>query len=93
MRVTLKIFLRILHNRVRRKCQEYLEDIQFSFRNAMGTREALFALNTLLQKCRDQIKDVFACFKDFEKAFDKVHYVKLMQILKNIEIVKFGDKY
>ncbi|CAG9834054.1 unnamed protein product, partial [Diabrotica balteata] len=32
----------------------------------------------------DQRKDVFACFVDFEKAFDKVQHVKLLQILKNI---------
>ncbi|CAG9834055.1 unnamed protein product, partial [Diabrotica balteata] len=50
----------------------------------MGTREAIFALNILLQKFCDQRKDVFACFVDFEKAFDKVQHVKLLQILKNI---------
>ncbi|CAG9835018.1 unnamed protein product [Diabrotica balteata] len=51
---TLNIFLRILPNRIRRKCED-LEDTQFGFRNAMETREALFALNILLQKCQEKL--------------------------------------
>lgn len=83
---TLKIFLRIIHSRIRLKCEENLEETQFGFRNALGTREALFALNVLLQKCRDQRKDIFVCFVDFEKAFDRVQHDKLIQILKNTGI-------
>lgn len=83
---TLKIFLRIIHNRIRQKCEEDLEETQFGFRNALGTREALFALNILLQKCRDQRKDVYMCFVDFEKAFDRVQHIKLINILENKDI-------
>lgn len=77
----LKILMRIIHNKIRNKCEEDLEETQFGFRNAFGTREALFAFNTLLQKCRDQRKDVFVCFVDYEKAFDRVQHDKLIKIL------------
>ena len=59
-----------------------LDENQFGFREGFGTREALFTINVLLQKCRDQRKDVFACFLDCEKAFDRVKHDDMMRILK-----------
>lgn len=82
---TLKIFLSIIHDRIRTKCERDLDKTQFSFRNAIGTKEAIFALNVLLQKC-DQRKDVFVCFIHYEKAFDRVKHEKLMQILRSARI-------
>lgn len=82
----LKAFLRIIHARIRRRCEEDLDDSQFGFRNAFGTREALFGMNLLLQKCRDQRKDVFACFIDYEKAFDRIQHDKLIDILQGVGI-------
>lgn len=79
---TLKVFLKIIHSRIRNKCENDLDETQFGFRNALGTREAMFALNVLLQKCRDQRKDVFVCFIDYEKAFDRVQHEKLINILR-----------
>lgn len=38
----------------------------------MGTREALFCINTLMQRCLDVNRNIFACFIDFTKAFDKL---------------------
>lgn len=83
---TLKVFLKIIHARIRAKCEADLDETQFGFRNALGTREALFALNILLQKCRDQRKDVFVCFVDYEKAFDRVQHIQLINILRNMEV-------
>lgn len=48
----------------------------------IGTREALFGVQVLIQRCRDVNYDVYACLIDFEKAFDKVKHDKLVQILK-----------
>lgn len=80
----LKTFLRIIHARIRKKCEEDLDYSQFGFRNAFGTREALFGINVMLQKCRDQRKDVFICFLDYEKAFDRIHHDKLLAMLEEI---------
>lgn len=32
-----------------------LDDKQFSFREGMGTRKAMFGLSVILQKCRDRV--------------------------------------
>jgi len=80
----LKAFLHIIHARIRCICEEDLADSQFGFRNAFVTREALFGMNLLLQKCRDQRKDVFACFIDYEKAFDRVQHDKLVDMLRGV---------
>lgn len=91
----LKVFLRIIHARIRAKCEWDLDNAQFGFRNTFGTREALFGLNILLQKCRDHQKDVFACFMDYEKAFDRVLHNTFIDLLcqvgvdgKDIRVIK-----
>lgn len=82
MRYMLKTFFRIIHARIRSMCEWHLDDSQFGFRNAFGTREAPFGLNILLQKCRDHQKNVFACFIDYEKTFDRVLHSTLIDLLR-----------
>lgn len=85
---TLKLFLKIIHKRIYRKLEEDMSNTQFGFREGLGTREALFGINVLFQRCLDMNQDVFACYIDFEKAFDKVKHDKLHQLLisKNIDL-------
>lgn len=78
---TLKLFLKVLHFRIYQRCEQYIGDTQFGFRNGLGTREALFSLQVLAQRCRDVGVDVFACFIDYEKAFDTVRHDKLIDVL------------
>ena len=78
----LKVLLNIIHSRIYTKLEEHLSEVQFGFRAGLGTREALFSLQVLIQRARDVNCDVFACFIDFEKAFDKVPHGKLIDILK-----------
>jgi Reverse transcriptase (RNA-dependent DNA polymerase) len=47
-------------------------------------REALFSIQVLIQRCRDVNVDVYACFLDYEKAFDTVNHDNLMSILKEL---------
>ncbi|CAK1603571.1 unnamed protein product [Parnassius mnemosyne] len=80
-----KLFLHInIHERIRVKCDEQLADSQFGFRSGVSTREALFAIQVLVQKCLDMQQDVFLCFIDYEKAFDRVLHDSLIAILQNI---------
>lgn len=78
---TLKLFLKIIHKRIYRKLEEGISNTQFGFREGLGTREALFGINVLFQRCLDVNKEVYACYIDFEKAFDKVKHDKLHQLL------------
>lgn len=40
----------------------------------MGTREALFGINVLVQRCCDVFVYVSACFIDFQKALGRVKH-------------------
>lgn len=81
---TLKVFLKIIHARIYKKCEEQIGETQFGFRNGLGTREALMGMHVLVQRCLDISVDVYACFIDYEKAFDCVKHEKLITILTNI---------
>ena len=80
----LKTFLKVIHKRITLKCETHLSRTQFGFRDALGTREALFAVQVLFQRCRDVNCPVYVCFIDYTKAFDRVKHDKLMSILTDI---------
>jgi len=68
----LKTFLRIIYERIKNKCAEYISDTQFGVRAGTGNREALLCVTVLAEKCLDTNHDLYICFIDFKKAFDKV---------------------
>lgn len=80
----LKLFLKILQRRIYGLCEENIFVTQFWFRDAVGTREALFCVQVLFQRCRDMNVDVYACFIDYRKAFDRVQHHKMVEILKDL---------
>lgn len=82
MSQVLKILLKIIQARIYHKCEADQSDTQFGFREGMGTREALASLLILFQKCRDMRKDVYVCFIDYEKAFDRVNHTVLLTLLQ-----------
>ena len=82
----LKLFLKIIHRRIYKLCEEQIAPTQFGFRNAVGTREALFSIQVLFQRCRDMNYDIYACFIDYQKAFDRVQHYKMIEVLKNVGI-------
>lgn len=77
----LKVFLRIIHERVYSKLERDISETQFGFRNGLDIREALFSLNVLIQRTHDVNCNVFACFINFEEAFDRVNHEKLIETL------------
>ena len=81
-----KVVLRIINRRLETRANEYLGDDQFGFRKGKSTRDAIAVMRTLVERNLEYNQDVFACFVDFEKAFDRVNWVKLMGILKTIGV-------
>lgn len=71
----LKIFLKIIHQRIYKKCDENAGTYQLRFISGYGTREAICALNILAQRCRDVRHELYCCFIDYQKAFDCVKTV------------------
>lgn len=81
-----KSFTKIIHKRIYNKCEANISRSQFGFRKALGTREAIFGLQVLVQRCRDVNKDAYLCFVDFKKAFDTVNHEQLLNILQKTDI-------
>jgi hypothetical protein len=81
-----KIMLKVLTRRLEAKIESMISRTQFGFRRGCGTREAIGVLRTLCERSLEHDNDVFICFVDFEKAFDRVDWIKLLQILKNVGV-------
>lgn len=61
------------------KLDNDISHIQFGL--SLDNKEALFNLNLLIQRRHDLNCDIFACFLDFEKVFDRLNKSKLIQTL------------
>ena len=72
--------------RVRRKLSPEISSSQFGFVSDSGTRNAIFTLQTLMERSLDVQKDLYLCFIDYSKAFDKVRHEELFKILARFNI-------
>ena len=83
---TLKILLKIIQERLSKKIDKEVGKTQFGFRPCSGTREGIFSFNILAQKHLEVDQDMYTCFIDYSKAFDRVHQLQLIQCLERIGI-------
>ena len=81
-----KILLRVMLKRIRTKIRPQISDEQFGFVTGKGTSNALFSLRVITERAIEVQKDVFACFVDYEKAFDKVKHAELFNMLKGLDL-------
>ena len=58
-----------------------ISETQFGFMAEKGTRNAIFSLRTLTERATGVQNDLYFCFIDYSKAFDKVKYSVLFDIL------------
>ena len=54
---------------------------QFGFQSNKGTRDAIFCFNILAQKQMEVQRDLYACFIDYAKAFDRVKHAEMIEAL------------
>ena len=78
--------LNVLTKRLESKTEINISKTQFGFRRGDGTREAIGVMRTLCERSLEHDNDIFICFVDFEKAFDRVDWTKLLQILKGLGV-------
>ena len=78
--------LRIILDRIDAKIESEIDDCQSGFRPGKGTREGIFNLKKIMERCMEEQKDVFVCFIDYEKAFGRVYHSKIMQCMETIDI-------
>jgi hypothetical protein len=81
-----KIVARILRRRIERKIEDAVGEDQFGFRRGKGTRDAIGMLRIISELTLVIYEELYACFIDWQKAFDRVNWTKLMQILKGTGI-------
>jgi predicted DNA-binding protein len=83
---TAKIVAKILRRRIEKKIEEVLGEDQFGFRRGKGNRVAIGMLRVISERTLEIDEDLRVCFIDWKKAFDRVNWTKLMQILKGTGI-------
>jgi hypothetical protein len=67
---TMKLWEMIIEHRLRRVTN--ITENQFEFMPGRSTMEAIFLIRQLIERCREQKKDLNMIFIDLEKAYNKV---------------------
>src|SRR5574337_617102 len=83
---TSKVMLKILQARLQQYMNCELPDVQASFRKGRGTRDQMANIHWIIEKAREFQKNIYFCFIDYAKAFDRVGHNKLWKVLKEMEI-------
>src|SRR3989442_3809514 len=56
------------------------------FRKDCGTRDAVGVMRTLCERSLECGNEVYVGFVDFEKAFDRVNWITMFEIMKSLHI-------
>src|SRR5215469_2639429 len=73
-----KILLKVVLTRIRNIIRPQISEKQYEFVKGKGTRNAIFVLRNLAEKTLEVNQDLYLCFVDYEKAFDKVKHEDLL---------------
>ena len=77
-----KILLTIVMMPVRNKIRPEIAEEQCGSVEGKGTSNAIFMLRTIIEQTLEIQKEVYLCFVDYTKAFDRV---QLMEIIKQLQ--------
>ena len=75
---TAKIVAKILRRRTEKKIEDVLGEDQFGFRRGKGTRDATGMLRIISERTLEVDEELCVCFIDWQKAFDRLNWTKLM---------------
>ena len=81
----MKLILRITMMPVRNKLKPEIGKEQCGCMEDTGTRNAIFMLRMLSERAIEMQREVYVCFIDYTKAYDKVRHEDLMDILQDID--------
>jgi len=68
------------------KIQEVIEEDQFGLRKGEGTRDAIGLMKIISERVLDIKEEMCLCFINWQKAFDRVGWTKLLEMLRNIGV-------
>ncbi|GFO13981.1 endonuclease-reverse transcriptase [Plakobranchus ocellatus] len=81
-----KILLKIIMLRIRNKIKPEIAEEQCGFVEDKGTSNAIYILRSLIERALEVQKDVYLCFIDYTKAFDRVRHDEIITELKQLNI-------
>ena len=81
-----KVMLKIPQARLQHYVNHEIPDVQAGFRKGRGTRYQIANIRWIVEKAREFQKNIYFCFIDYAKAFDRVDHNKLWKILKEMGI-------
>ena len=81
-----KILLRIIMKRIRNKVYTEIADNQCGFIEGKGTANAIYILRQIIERTLEVNKDLYVCFIDYTKAFDRVRHEEIITILQQLNI-------
>ena len=82
----IKIILRVIMARTTNKIKDQISNLQYGFVKDVGTRNAIFILRMLCERSIEMQQNLYLCFIDYTKAFDKVKHQNLIEILESLDI-------
>jgi hypothetical protein len=83
---TEKIVAKILRRRIERKIEDVLGEDRFGFRREKESKDAIGMLRRILERTLEVDGEVCVCYIDWQRAFGRVNWTKLVQILKGAGI-------
>ena len=81
-----KVYAKCLERKCREIVESKLEDGQCGFRPGRSITDQIFTLKQIFEKSWNFGKDLFACFVDLEKAYNRVPRNKLWRVLQEYGI-------
>ena len=82
----LKMILSIILMRNRQKIENEISELQSVFMARKGTGEGIFNSRMVCERCSEVNQDVYACFIDYEKAFNRVNHENMIKCLNDFGI-------
>ena len=81
-----KIILRIIMLRARRIIKPEIGEEQCGFVEDSSTRNAIFMVRMISERAIEMQKNLYLCFIDYTKAFDKVQHEELFKLLQALDL-------
>ena len=74
--------LKILQARLQQYMNRELPDVQAGFRKGRGTRDQIANIHWIIEKAREFQKNIYFCFIDYTKAFDRVQFSSVQLLIR-----------